>query len=131
MFKDTQAYSSFSVDDVATAKEFYEDVLGLDVEQDDEMDMPMLKLHLGGGGTVMVYPKGQAHEPASFTVLNFPVDDIDEAVDQLAEKGISFEHYDNEFIKTDDKGIGRDPNGPAIAWFKDPAGNVLAVMQER
>lgn len=133
MFKDTKAFSSFAVNDIVKAKHFYGEILGLDVAEDSTMPMPLLSLSLSTGGRVMIYPKPE-HSPADFTVLNFPVKDIDGAVDTLTGLGIKFESYDNEFIKTDAKGIARpvNPNqGPEIAWFKDPAGNVLAVMQER
>lgn len=130
MFKQSKAFSSFSVKDIAKAKEFYGQTLGLDVQQDDNMPMPLLNIHLAGGGDIMVYPKDD-HTPASFTILNFYVDDIEKAVDDLSAQGVKFESYHNEYIKTDAKGIARDENGPgpSIAWFKDPSGNVLAVMQ--
>lgn len=132
MFKDAKSFSSFSVNDIPKAKEFYGRILGLDVSQDDNMPMPLLNIRLSGGGDIMVYPKDD-HKPANFTILNFAVNDIEKAVDELSGKGIKFESYDNEFIKTDSKGIARDEKGqgPAIAWFKDPAGNVLAVMQTK
>ncbi|MBA3245561.1 MAG: VOC family protein [Actinobacteria bacterium] len=120
MFKDSKAFSTFSADDIPRAKQFYGETLGLDVA--DEMDG--LALHLAGGGEVFVYPK-EDHEPASFTVLNFPVDDIDRAVDKLAEAGVEFERY--EGMELDEKGINRG-EGPTIAWFKDPAGNILSVL---
>ncbi len=120
MFKDSKAFSTFSADDIPRAKQFYGETLGLDVA--DEMDR--LALHLAGGGEVFVYPK-EDHEPASFTVLNFPVDDIDRAVDKLAEAGVEFERY--EGMELDEKGINRG-EGPTIAWFKDPAGNILSVL---
>jgi catechol 2,3-dioxygenase-like lactoylglutathione lyase family enzyme len=121
MFKDTNAFSSFSVDDVDAAKEFYENTLGLNVTEDNGM----LTLTLGGGGSVFVYPKGDAHQPATFTVLNFPVPDIEATVDALNSKGVTFQRYDG--FDQDEKGIARDGMG-AIAWFTDPAQNVLAVM---
>jgi len=132
MLKDSKAFSSFSVNDASKVKDFYSDTLGLDVEQDDSMGMTMLHIHLSTGGEILVYPKGDAHEAASYTVLNFPVEDIDKAVEELVEKGVKFEHYDSDQMKTDDKGIARgggDNPGPSVAWFKDPAGNVLSVMQ--
>ena len=122
MFKNTKAFSSFSADDLQKAKEFYGETLGLDVSQEEEG----LALKIAGGGSVFIYPKPN-HEPATFTVLNFPVDNIDAAVDQLAKSGVSFEQYD-EPIKTDEKGIHRN-DGPKIAWFKDPAGNILSVVE--
>ena len=127
MLKDSQAFSGFSVDDIARAKEFYSQVLGLEVEDNP---MGMLNLHLATGGLVIVYSKDD-HVPATFTVLNFPVDDIDQAVDKLSGKGVTFEHY--EGMHQDDKGVarGRAANmGPDIAWFKDPGGNILSVLQE-
>jgi len=128
MFKDTKAFSGFSVDDLEKAKTFYGDTLGLEVEEQPGMG---LHLKLGSGAQVFVYDKPN-HEPASFTILNFPVEDIDAAVDALVEKGVTMEHYDFGDFKTDEKGIMRttDPaDGPTIAWFKDPAGNVLSVLQ--
>jgi len=124
MLKDNHAFAGFSVDDIQKAKEFYGKKLGLKVT--DEM-MGTINLHLAGAGDVFVYPKPD-HKPATFTILNFQVDDIDKAVDDLAKAGVRFEHYEGE-IKTDDKGIHRGP-GPKIAWFKDPAGNVLSLLQD-
>jgi predicted enzyme related to lactoylglutathione lyase len=121
MFRDSHAFSGFSSNDIQRAKEFYAKVLGLEVT--DENDI--LTLHLAGGGRVVIYPK-EGHEPASFTVLNFPVEDIDQAVDALAKAGIQFERY--EGFQQDERGIMRD-DGPPIAWFKDPAGNILSVLQ--
>jgi catechol 2,3-dioxygenase-like lactoylglutathione lyase family enzyme len=121
------AFSGFSVDDLAKAKEFYRDTLGLKVEDDGVG----ARLHLPAGGTVFMYPK-RDHQPATFTILNLVVDDIDAAVDALTSQGVRFEHYDKE-PKTDEKGIlrGRAQNrGPDIAWFKDPARNFLAVIQQ-
>ena len=126
MFKAKSAYSGFSVDDLAKAKEFYTEILGLKVDEEDEG----LGLHLPGGGTVFAYPKDN-HQPATFTILNFVVDNIDEAVAELTSQGVQFERY--EGIPTDEKGILRGLSlkmGPDIAWFKDPAGNVLAVLKE-
>ena len=129
MFKNAKAFSSFSVDDLAKAKEFYRKTLGIEVEE--ETKMHILYLHLAHGGRVMVYPKSKGHTPATFTVLNFIVADIDNAVEQLSKKGVKFEQYDNEYIKTDKKGISRMPHGPSMAWFQDPAGNILSVLQEK
>ena len=123
MFTNTMAFSGFAVDDTEKAKEFYGKTLGLAVTE----DYGLLRLHLAGGAEIVVYPK-PGHVPASFTILNFPVDDIDAAVDQLIERGIRFETY--EGMETDDKGIFRG-GGPYIAWFTDPAGNILSVLQER
>ena len=127
MFKDAKAFSSISVNDLAAAKEFYTDVLGLNVEQTPEG----LGIHLAGGGEVFLYPKPN-HEPASFTVLNFPVDDVDAGVAELKKQGVRFEYYDLPDLKTDEKGIfrGGPCGGPTIAWFKDPAGNVLSVVSK-
>ena len=128
MFKNVKAFSSFSVDDLGNAKDFYGQTLGLEVAEVEKMGI--LRVRLATGGEVMIYPKDN-HQAATFTILNFPVNDVEVAVDQLTEKGIRFESYDTEWIKTDEKGIARDENGPAIAWFKDPAGNILAVLEER
>jgi catechol 2,3-dioxygenase-like lactoylglutathione lyase family enzyme len=127
MFKPQAAFSGFSVNDQAKAKEFYTGTLGLKVD-----DGPMgLTIHLPGGATVYAYPK-KDHVPATYTMLNFVVDDIDGAVDDLTRKGVKFEHYDNG-AKTDAKGIMRGiaaKRGPDIAWFKDPAGNFISVLKE-
>jgi catechol 2,3-dioxygenase-like lactoylglutathione lyase family enzyme len=128
MFKKTRAFSGFSVDDIAKAKEFYGTTLGLDVTEDTKMSL--LTLKLATGAKIMIYPKGQGHSPATYTVLNFPVKDIDKAVDELAAHGVRFERYDG--FKQDAKGIvrsGSENPGPSIAWFKDPAGNILSVLQ--
>jgi catechol 2,3-dioxygenase-like lactoylglutathione lyase family enzyme len=122
MFKDTRAFSGFSVDDVQKAKAFYGQTLGLEVSE-AEGD---LELHIAGGARILVYPKPD-HTPATFTILNFPVDDIDRAVDELTRAGVRFEVYNEGDLKTDEKGIFR--GGPRIAWFKDPAGNVLSVLE--
>ena len=121
MFEHTKAFSGFSVDDIPAARRFYGETLGLRVSEEHGM----LTLHLAGGTQVLVYPKGPDHTPATFTILNFPVQDIDTAVDQLRARGVSFERYDG----TDDRGIQRS-QGPPIAWFRDPAGNILSVLQE-
>jgi catechol 2,3-dioxygenase-like lactoylglutathione lyase family enzyme len=123
MFKDTKAFSGFAVDDLEKAKEFYGDTLGLNVSAEHGL----LHLHIAGGTDILAYPKPD-HTPASFTILNFPVDDIDKAVDQLRERGVRFETYPG--LETDVKGIFRG-GGPYIAWFTDPAGNILSVLQER
>ena len=129
MFKKSKAFSGFSVDDLSKAKEFYGTTLGLDVVE--EKAMSILRLRLATGGRVIVYPKGPDHAPATYTVLNFPVDNIDKAVDKLTSLGILMERYQG--FEQDAKGIarrgGRNP-GPSIAWFKDPAGNILSVVQE-
>ena len=123
MFGTTKAFSGFSVDDIAAAKRFYGETLGLRVSEQNGI----LTLHIAGDRDILVYPKAD-HAPASYTILNFPVDDIDEAVDELARRGVRFQRYDD--IATDDKGVFRG-GGPLIAWFTDPAGNVLSVLQER
>jgi catechol 2,3-dioxygenase-like lactoylglutathione lyase family enzyme len=130
MFKDTKAFSSFSVNDVDTAKAFYQDKLGLEVKLVPMgEDYSLLELHIGGG-KIMVYPKPN-HTPATFTILNFPVDDIEKAVDDLTGRGVKFEHYDTGELKTDEKGIARGNGmGPDIAWFTDPAGNILSVLKD-
>jgi predicted enzyme related to lactoylglutathione lyase len=126
MFKDSHAFSSFAVDDVGRVRTFYAETLGLEVE-DLEMPGGLLSLHLAGGGTVMIYPKPD-FQPATYTVLSFPVGDVDAAVDQLVAAGVTMEHYDG--FDQDDKGVARGDVGPAIAWFKDPAGNILAVLEQ-
>ena len=125
MFKVKQAFSSFSVNDLRKAKEFYGNTLGLKVSETPEG----LELKTGATG-VFIYPKPN-HAPATFTVLNFPVDDIDDAVASLKERGIEFEQYNLPDLKTDKDGVARGPDGPQIAWFKDPAGNILSVLEER
>jgi catechol 2,3-dioxygenase-like lactoylglutathione lyase family enzyme len=122
MFENTKAFSGFSVDDVSEAKKFYGETLGLRVSE----EYGMLTLHIAGERDILVYPKPD-HTPASYTILNPPVDDIDEAVDELAERGVRFERYDDS--AQDEKGIYHG-GGPLIAWFKDPAGNVLSVIQQ-
>ena len=122
MLRTDQAFSSFSVNDIPRAKAFYERTLGLEVAEKPEG----LELHEPGGGNVFIYPKPD-HTPASFTVLNFVVKDIEAAVDELTKQGVRFEKYEGD-IKTDEKGIHRN-GGPTIAWFKDPAGNILSVLE--
>ena len=126
MFANTKAFSGFSVNDMQKAKDFYSEVLGLKT-----VDTPMgvLQLDIAGGNKIIIYPKPN-HTPATFTVLNFPVDDIEKAVDTLIQKGVTFEQYEGQ-IKTDEKGICRSSGGPNIAWFKDPAGNILSVLEEK
>jgi len=126
MFKHTKAFSGFSVDNIQKAKEFYGGILGIETK---EGIMGILELHIAGGNTIIVYPKPN-HEPATFTILNFPVDDIKKTVDELIAKGIVFEQYEGE-IKTNEKGISKGSGGPNIAWFKDPAGNILSVLEEK
>jgi catechol 2,3-dioxygenase-like lactoylglutathione lyase family enzyme len=123
MFNDSKVFSSFSVDDVPKAKQFYEEVLGLETED----KMGGLQVKFNGGPNLFIYPKPN-HAPASFTVLNFMIKDVEEAVKKLKDAGISLEHYDD---LTNEDGIADDPEkGPKIAWFKDPAGNILSVIQE-
>ncbi len=124
MFRNSHAFSGFSVTDIQRAKEFYGSTLGLEVSESNGL----LELHLGGGATVLAYPKDN-HEPATFTILNFPVADVDEAVDELTRRGMRFESYDLPGLKTDEKGIMRG-QGPDIAWFKDPDGNILSVIKD-
>lgn len=126
MFRDAEWFSSFSVDDLDAARSFYGQTLGLNI---GETPMGVIEIKLGGGRHVVAYPKPN-HEPATFTVLNFVVSDLDAAVDQLADAGIEMEQYDMPEMPQDSKGIARDPQGPAIAWFKDPAGNILAVLEQ-
>jgi catechol 2,3-dioxygenase-like lactoylglutathione lyase family enzyme len=125
MLKDSHAFSGFSTNDLAKSKEFYGQTLGLEVTEENGM----LTLHLAGGGSVLIYPKDN-HEAATFTVLNFPVKDIDRAADGLIQAGIRFERYEGS--NQDERGIARPPKpeyGPPIAWFKDPAGNILSVLE--
>jgi predicted enzyme related to lactoylglutathione lyase len=126
MFRNTHAFSGFSVNDARKAKEFYGRTLEMEVSEVPEME-DLLELHVAGGAKILIYPKPD-HRPASFTILNFPVPDIEKAVDDLTRRGVRFERYGGE-IKTDEKGIFRG-GGPLIAWFKDPAGNILSVLQQ-
>jgi len=123
MFANTKAFSGFSVDDVPRAKQFYGETLGLEVSEENGL----LTLHIAGDRPTLIYPKAD-HIPATYTILNFPVDDVDKAVDGLTERGVQFERYSGSELETDEKGIFRG-EGPLIAWFKDPAGNVLSVIQ--
>ncbi|MEZ4801678.1 MAG: VOC family protein [Gelidibacter sp.] len=122
MLADSKAFSGFSVDDLHKAKRFYQDTLGLSIK---EGIMGILELHLQGNNPIIIYPKPN-HEPATFTVLNFPVTDIEAAVDALTKKGVTFEQYKD--LNTDAKGISHT-EGPLIAWFKDPAGNILSMIE--
>ena len=124
VFKNSKVFSGFSVNDLQKAKEFYSKTLSFDVS---EMD-GFLNLHIGNDAKVLIYPKSN-HIPATFTVLNLPVDNIGQAVDELTRRGVRFEIYNEADLKTDEKGICRD-DGPNIAWFKDPAGNILSVLEE-
>lgn len=121
MFATTKAFSGFSVDDLPAAKEFYGGTLGLEVSEEHGL----LFLHVAGSSDIVVYPKPN-HEPATFTILNFPVDEIERAVDGLSERGVTFDRYDG--FDQDDRGIARG-EGPPIAWFRDPAGNILSVLE--
>jgi catechol 2,3-dioxygenase-like lactoylglutathione lyase family enzyme len=123
MFGNTKAFSGFAVDDIQAAQKFYTETLGLNTSE----QYGMLTLHLAGDRDTLVYPKAD-HVPATYTILNFRVDDIDAAVDELVSRGVQLERY--EGMGQDDKGINR-AGGPYIAWFKDPAGNILAVLQDR
>ncbi|MEI3801337.1 MULTISPECIES: VOC family protein [unclassified Chitinophaga] len=125
MFGKTKAFSSFSVNDLQQAKNFYQQTLGIEVESGEKE--PVITLKIAGMPSVLIYEKPN-HMPATFTVLNFPVSNVEEAVDQLTAKGIKFQQYEGE-LKTDKKGIFRG-GGPVIAWFTDPAGNILSVMEQ-
>jgi len=122
MLKDSHAFSGFSSNDIPKAMDFYSQTLGLEVSEENGL----LTLKLGGGHSALIYPKDD-HQPATYTTLNFPVDDIDKAVDELTERGVVFEKYGGDFGQ-DERGVMRG-EGPPIAWFKDPAGNILAVIQ--
>jgi len=126
MFQHTKAFSGYSVNDIPKAKDFYANTLGLTVKDNP---MGILELHIEGNNPIILYPKPN-HVPATYTVLNFPVPDVDKAVDELTQKGVVFEQYGSD-IKTDTKGISRDNGGPTIAWFKDPAGNILSVIEAK
>jgi catechol 2,3-dioxygenase-like lactoylglutathione lyase family enzyme len=125
MFKNTKAFSGFSVSDVQKAKQFYGETLGLEVSESHGL----LTLHIAGGNKILLYPKPN-HTPATFTILNFPVEKIEAAVAGLKDRGVRFERYDLPELKTDDQGIFRG-GGPLIAWFKDPAGNILSVIEQK
>jgi catechol 2,3-dioxygenase-like lactoylglutathione lyase family enzyme len=122
MFEHTRAYSGFSVDDIQKAKQFYGETLGIRVSEQNGM----LTLHLAGDRDTLVYPK-EDHTPATFTILNFPVEDVDRAVEELTARGVRFERYQG--FDQDEKGVFRG-GGPLIAWFKDPAGNILSVIEQ-
>jgi hypothetical protein len=124
VFKNSKAFSGYSVNDLQKAKEFYNKTLSFEVSEINGL----LNLHIGNGAKVLIYPKSN-HVPATFTVLNIPVDNIEQAVDELTKRGVHFEIYDEAELKTDEKGVFRD-GGPNIAWFKDPAGNILSVLEE-
>ena len=124
MFKHTKAFSGFSVNDLQKAKEFYQQILELEVTDEK---MGLIALNINGGTKILVYPKPN-HIPASFTILNFPVDDVEKTVDELTSRGVVFEKYEG-YMQTDEKGIFRG-GGPVIAWFKDPAGNIFSVLEK-
>jgi predicted enzyme related to lactoylglutathione lyase len=123
MLENSPAFSGYSVDDIAAAKTFYSETLGLEVSEANGL----LTLQLPGGRDTLIYPKGNRHQPATFTVLNFPVEDIEATVDGLVSRGVEFERYDG--MRQDERGISREAGGPLIAWFTDPAGNILSVLQ--
>ena len=125
MLKNSTVFASFSVDDINVASNFYKQTLGLEVSE----KMGGLMLHFAGGNQCFVYPKDD-HNPATYTVLNFTVNDVEKAVDELTTKGIKFEKYNEGMLKTNDKGISVWENGPTMAWFKDPAGNFLSLIKE-
>ncbi len=127
MLKTKGAFSGFSTNDTEKAKDFYSNILGMDVSQDKDMGN-ILHVKIDGDTEVIIYPK-EDHQPATFTVLNLVVDDIESAVDELTSNGVIMEKYDSDDLKTDEKGIMRG-NGPTIAWFKDPAGNILSVIED-
>lgn len=129
MFKNSKAFSSYSTNDVKKTKDFYQQTLELKVEETDMGEHSFLTVTLATGGRVLIYPKPN-HEPATFTVLNFPVDNIDTAVDELTKRGVRFLQYEGD-IKTDEKGIARGSDGPPIAWFEDPAGNIISVLEDK
>jgi catechol 2,3-dioxygenase-like lactoylglutathione lyase family enzyme len=129
MFRNTKGFFSFSVNDIQKAKEFYGKTLELEISEDKEMQV--LDVKVAGGGRAIIYPKSN-HTPASFTILNFPVPDLEVAMDELKKRGIRFEQYDLPNVKTDEKGIASGGDrGPRIAWFKDPFGNILSVLEEK
>jgi catechol 2,3-dioxygenase-like lactoylglutathione lyase family enzyme len=122
LFAESKAFSGFAVPDLKEARAFYEGTLGLRVSEEHDL----LTLHLAGDRDTLVYPKPD-HVPATYTILNFPVDDVEAAVDELRQHGVEFERY--EGMDQDERGISLDPNGPRIAWFTDPAGNILSVLE--
>ena len=128
MFNITKAFSSFSVDDVQKAKEFYGQTLGLEVSE--AYGGQLLELHIAGGSSILIYPKAN-HTPAAFTILNFTVDNLDQTMEELSKRGVQFEIYNEGDVMTDQRGIFLSNEGPKIAWFKDPAGNVLSLLEEK
>ena len=126
MFDNTKAFSGFSVDDLEKAKRFYGETLGIEVTQ--EPPHGLLTLHVAGDRPILIYPK-QDHQPATYTILNFPVDDVEATVDELTARGVVFERYEGTPVETDEKGVFRG-GGPLIAWFTDPSGNIISVLQD-
>lgn len=126
MFIEKEAFSSFSVNDMLKAKEFYSHILALGVSE--AYGGQLLEIRLAGGAKILIYPKAN-HTPATFTVLNFPVNNLDQAMDDLTKRGVRFEIYNEDEIKTDEKGVSFSSDGPKVAWFKDPAGNILSVFE--
>jgi predicted enzyme related to lactoylglutathione lyase len=124
MLNPSKAFSSFSVNDIQKAKEFYGKTLGVELSSGPE---GTIELKLAGGAKALMYPKPN-HQPATFTVLNFPVPSVEKAVDELNQRGVRFEVYNESNLRTDQRGISRG-NGPTIAWFKDPAGNILSILE--
>ena len=124
MLRESKAFSGFSVDDIKKAKAFYGETLGLEVSESGGL----LTLRFANKTSILIYPK-PTHVPATFTILNFPVGSVEETVNELSKRGVRFEIYNEPDLKTDDRGISRDPGGPVIAWFKDPAGNILSVLE--
>lgn len=126
MLRNSKSFSSFSVNDLEDARAFYGEKLGLELKDDP---MGILELHVAGSTPIVIYPKAN-HVPATFTVLNFPVQNVEETLDDLVKKGVRFEHYNEEDFKTNEKGIFTG-EGPVIAWFKDPAGNILSILEQK
>jgi catechol 2,3-dioxygenase-like lactoylglutathione lyase family enzyme len=128
MLRDSKAFSGFSVNDIDAAKNFYGETLGLQVDKTKDMG-GMLTIHINGNNNnILVYPKPN-HQPATYTILNFPVNDVEATVKELTARGVKFEIYDSEYLKTDEHGVSKGNGGPTIAWFKDPAGNFLSVIE--
>jgi predicted enzyme related to lactoylglutathione lyase len=128
MLKDSKAFSGFSVNNIDAAKDFYGDILGLQVDKNEEMG-GMLTIHINGNNNkILVYSKPN-HQPATYTILNFPVKDVEATVKELTARGVKFEIYDSEYLQTDEQGVSKGNGGPTIAWFKDPAGNFLSVVE--
>lgn len=129
MLKDSKAFGGFSVNDIETAKKFYGETLGLPLTQNNDMG-GILTVKISGSNDLIIYPKPN-HTPATYTVLNFPVKHIEEMVKMLKDKGVKFESYDSEYLKTDENNISKGNGGPSIAWFKDPAGNILSLIEQQ